>query len=148
MEEQSIIYQCALCGWSEENVKEPPVKCKDCGCTSIRESSKDTLDRVAPDAVAHLKKQVKKCWNYDVHPTSGAQSYHDLDIEQYLVTRYCNPKMDLTRAVITLQYRCKHCKTLYSQEIIPASRVDRFKALGIYDKVKDLLPPQVEAVTR
>ena len=141
--EQSIFYQCTLCGWFVENPATPPAACPDCGCKLLRQATRDTLDSVSSDAVAHLKKQVKKCWNYDVNPTTGATSYHNLDLEAYVDTRFCNPMMSVDKAMITVVERCKHCKQTYGQELIPCTRVDRLKELKIFDEVKHLLPKKV-----
>ena len=124
MGDTNIIYQCSLCGWFDENAKEPPKQCADCGCSMIREATKETLDRVDPDAVAHFKKQVKDCWNYDVNPVSGAQSRHHLDLIREIDTRNAGPHVDPEKGMIILRQRCKHCKQIYGQRFIPVTRVD------------------------
>jgi DNA-directed RNA polymerase subunit RPC12/RpoP len=145
MGDTNVIYQCALCGWFVENATEPPKQCPDCGCKMIREATKETLDRVKPDAVAHFKKQVKKCWNYDVNPLSGGQSYHDLDLERDIDTRQAGPNVDPSKGLIIVRRRCKHCKQIYGQQIIPVTRIDEFERLGILNEVRAFLPKSVLA---
>jgi hypothetical protein len=145
MGDSNTFPQCARCGWFDENAKEFPKQCPDCGCPTIREATKDTIDRVNPDAVAHFKKPVKKCWNYDVNLISNARSYHDLDLEQAIDTRQAGPNVDPSKGLITVRQRCKHCKQVYWQEVIPVTRVDELERLGILDEVRDFLPKSVLA---
>jgi predicted nucleic acid-binding Zn-ribbon protein len=145
MGDDNVIYQCALCGWFIENGTEPPKLCPDCGCSMIREATKETLDRVKPDAVTHFKKQVKKCWNYDVNPLSGGQSYHDLELVRDIDTRNAGPNVDSDKGMIVVRQRCKHCKQIYGQQFIPVTRVDELERLGILNQVRAFLPKSVLA---
>jgi uncharacterized protein with PIN domain len=132
-----------LCGWFDENAKEPPKQCPDCGCSVIREATKETLDRVNPDAVSHFKKEVKQCWNHDVNPISGARSYHDLDLMCDIDTRNAGPNVDPETGIIIVRQRCKYCKEIYGQQFIPVTRVDEFERLGILGEVRAFLPKSV-----
>lgn len=141
--DSNIIYQCALCGWFDENAKEAPKQCPDCGCSMIREATKETLDRVAPDSVAHLKKEVKKCWNYDQNPVSGARSHHDLDLFREIDTSHAGPNVDPEKGMVVIRQRCKHCKQIYGQRFVPVTRLDVFESLGILGEVRAFIPKSV-----
>jgi hypothetical protein len=111
----------------------------------IREATKDTMDRVMPDAVAHFKKEVKKCWNYDVNPLTGGRSYHDLELIQRINTKQAGPNVDPEKGIIGVEQRCKHCGQIYRQQIVPVTRLDEFERLGILNEVRAFLPKSVLA---
>jgi hypothetical protein len=145
MGDSNLIYQCALCGWFVENATEPPKLCPDCSCSMIREATKETLDRVKPDSVAHLKKPVTKCWNHDVNPVSGGESYHNLDLIRDVDTSHTGPDMDPEKGMIIVRQRCKHCRQIYAQQYIPVTRIDVLERLGILGQVRAFLPKSVMA---
>jgi hypothetical protein len=145
MGDNNTFPQCARCAWLDENATEWPKQCPDCGCPVIRAATKDTVDRVTPEAVAHFKKEVKKCWNYDVNPLTSARTYHDLNLEQHLNTQKAGPKVDPAKGFILVQQRCKHCGQVYNQQFIPVTRVDEFERLGIMNEVRPFLPKSVLA---
>jgi rubredoxin len=133
-------YQCSLCGHYYEGLETPPTKCSDCGCPMIREVARGTMDSVSPEAVAHIRKKMENCPNYDSDPKSGAQSYHKLELVREIDTSRANPKLPLERTCVQVRQRCKHCGLLYAQASIPLSRRDTFERLGILSEVQSKIP--------
>jgi DNA-directed RNA polymerase subunit RPC12/RpoP len=129
-------YQCVLCGHYWEAQRERPKQCPDCGCKQIREVQKGNMDAVAPESVAHIRKKVENCWNYDVDPRSGAQSYHPLRLIQELDVTKANSKLPVEVAQVTITQRCSRCGMLYGQQIVPLSRSDILERLGLLAEVE------------
>ncbi len=133
-------YQCCLCGHYWENQPHKPDQCPDCGCKMIRDVQKGTMDAVAPASVAHLKKRMENCTNYDVDAKSGAQSYHKLDLVREIDVSRANPKLPPENTAVTVRQRCRHCGLLYGQRVIPLSRRDVMEQLGILGEVESKIP--------
>lgn len=120
-------YQCGLCGWVVPDFAKPPEKCPECSCTKFREVFEgEPLDRPSAESVAHLKKKVENCWNY-TYDKDGSKKYHPLKLQRVVDKTKATSK----DGVVAIQERCEECGQLYSQQIIPLSRVDVLKKEGI-----------------
>jgi hypothetical protein len=106
----------------------------------IRDVEKGNMDTVNPSAVAHLKKKMDNCPNYDTDPRTGAQSYHKLDITREIDVTKANLKMKPEIAEVTIRDRCSHCGILYGQRAVPLSRPDVFEQMGILSEVQSKIP--------
>lgn len=124
--------QCVLCGFYVTD-QPAPVKCPKCGCrrfrnVSLRHGIKNAeLDRVSPEAVAHLTKRLEKCLNYDLDPATRTKVFHDLKISRD-VTR--NPQL------VTITESCSECGLRLTSHSIPVQRTDVLAKLGI--KLEDI----------
>lgn len=124
-------YQCVLCAWHVEDVAESPEKCPGCGNTRFREITRTSpLDHVAPEAVAHLKKRVENCWNYERDPKIG-KTYHKLELVREVDRSHAHPGIPPDVAYIVVKEVCKTCRQLYGKEQIPTSRTDVLEERGI-----------------
>lgn len=126
-------YQCIRCGWVIEN-KSAPEKCPDCECVkfnfiNLRYGLKAAgIDRPTPESVAHLKKKVENCFNYDLDPVSQMKTYHKLKLVRE-VTKQLGP--DPSASHVLIRQVCEECGLLYTQRAIPFTRTDKLQALGI-----------------
>jgi predicted nucleic acid-binding Zn-ribbon protein len=116
--------QCVLCGRFLPNAEEPPKTCPDCGSPKFRRvDSVAPRDVPTPESVAHLKKHVDQCWNWEVNPRTGEKLTHKLELAQ---------RIDRTTPdMVVIQQVCKVCQQLYHQECIPKSRADILAAHGL-----------------
>jgi len=106
----------------------------------IRDVEKGNMDTVNPSAVAHLKRKMDNCPNYDTDPRTGAQSYHKLDLTREIDVSKASLKLKPEVAAVTIRDRCSHCGRLYNQAIIPLSRRDVFERMGIRGQVELKVP--------
>jgi len=133
-------YQCVLCGHYFENAPRRPEQCPDCGCKQVRDVERGNMDSVNPASVAHLKRRMESCPNYDTDPKTGAQSYHKLDLAREIDVSKANLKLKPEVAAVTIRDKCSHCGILYGQAIVPLSRPDVFERMGILSEVESKIP--------
>ena len=133
-------YQCVLCGHYFENAPRRPEQCPDCGCKQIRDVERGNMDSVNPASVAHLKRKMESCPNYDTDPKTGAQSYHKLDLAREIDVSKANLKLKPEVAAVTIRDKCSHCGILYGQAIVPLSRPDVLERMGILHEVESKIP--------
>jgi ribosomal protein L37E len=121
--------QCQLCGHFIPDVKEPPPKCPECGCPRFRKvDGVWPRDQVTEESVAHLKKHVENCWNYEMDSRTG-KTYHALRLKWVLDKRKAYVK-DAEKARIVLQQVCAECGLGYAEKHIPMTRIDVMRALA------------------
>jgi hypothetical protein len=128
-------WQCVRCAWFTDEPG-PPKLCRDCGCPIVRRvDGLSPRDRPSPDSVAHFKKKVENCWNYNWDPLHG-RTYHRLKLIQRVAKSKADPDIPIDRAQVTIREGCKTCGELYHQEIIPLTRSDLLAAYGLQDLAK------------
>jgi hypothetical protein len=93
-------------------------------------------DWPSPESVAHLKKKVENCWNYEQEPGRG-KIYHKLELVDVVDKRKAGPDMPLDRAFVLIGSACKTCGQLYSQQFIPVSRADLLAAHGLRELARN-----------
>jgi predicted nucleic acid-binding Zn-ribbon protein len=132
-------FQCVLCGYQCPENTEPPDTCPDCNCPKFREVTlMAPADHPSPESVAHLKKKMENCPNYDVGEGGGKQ-YHRLVLERTINYTKAKVSSDPKLCDITIQERCKECHQLYTQHVVPLSRPDSLEKLGILKEVEEHL---------
>jgi hypothetical protein len=101
------------------------MKCTACGCMMIREViEEDQLDMPGADSVAHFRKEVEKCWNYQIDKKRpGDKIYHPLKL-----VREVNKDDPHT---VFINERCEQCHMLYSKRATPRTRTNVLEKLGI-----------------
>jgi predicted nucleic acid-binding Zn-ribbon protein len=131
-----VAHQCIRCAWY--NIDQPPPNaCPDCGCKNFRTVSlryglkNAELDRPSVESVAHLKKRLDKCINYDLDPLTKAKTYHDLKLARDVTKTAGND-----RALVQITESCSECGLKYTMRSIPVTRTDILQKLGI--KLEDV----------
>ena len=133
MSKQDIVegLQCVLCGWFDENAKEPRKQCPECGCGSFRRvDSTAPRDWPSPEAIAHLKKKVENCWNYQQN-AGGGKIYHHLKLVDKVDKSKALPTIPADKAFVTIRNVCETCGELYHVEIIPVTRAEVLREHGL-----------------
>jgi hypothetical protein len=126
-------WQCCACASFVQTAERPieknrPTQCTECGCRIFRAVTPGApRDRPSPESVAHLKKPVESCWNYDEDPNLG-KVRHKLELVD--VVDSTNPDL------VIIKSTCKHCDMVYHQTVIPRTRVDLLKEHGLESLAK------------
>jgi len=130
-------WQCVLCGFQcPEEAEAPPKQCPDCYCPRFREVTlTQRADHPSPESVAHLKKKMENCPNYDLDPKDG-KKYHKLTLVRSIDYSKAKQSHDPKQNFLTIQERCSECNQLYSQRVVPLSRPDVLEKIGILREVE------------
>jgi hypothetical protein len=93
-------------------------------------------DHPSPESVAHLKKKMIDCPNYDIGE-GGEKAYHKLVLVRTIDYSKAKVSSDLKRSDVTIQERCSECHQLYEQRVVPLSRPDVLRKMGILKEVEE-----------
>ena len=120
-----------------EDAVGPPKNCPDCHCSRFREVTElQPADHPSPESVAHLKKKMENCPNYDVGE-GGGKSYHKLVLVRTIDYSKAKVSSDPKSCDLTIQERCSECHFLYTQQVVPLSRPDVLERMGVLKEVEE-----------
>ena len=127
-------HQCIRCAWIAQPNKEllNNFKCPECQGTMFRRVDLTwgpdlaDFDRPDPEAIAHMKREVKECLNFAVNPQTKQEYRHPLKLrKEYLRIIRANQRYVQVRDV------CETCGLQYHQQWIPEQRLDLIRKLSV-----------------
>ena len=139
--EEKIGFQCIRCTYLVENVEVQPAKCPACEGRMFREVhtkkgrwTPGILDLATEGSVAHLRKKVENCFNYEIDDDTNAKIYHPLKLVK---------DIKVSGSSVKILERCETCKEVYSIHQVPIGRKDVIEKLGLTKQVEKQLAVQI-----